>query len=201
MGSLTIACVGCTTLVASTQQGAATESSQRCVPAMTKRARAVPWRGDEQRVESTALAASRFSSDALRVAEVIGVLPVLNEIAALEATPQPEPLDMLISRQRLTDQVLLTLFEVASSTAELTCERDRADQVADRIDEIDNAKVKRLTIASIVLGGIAGIISGGVGLAAGASTAGDAADVAGGAVGLLVRGVRFIRPFRSRVSS
>ena len=177
---LTTALGGCTTLVAPTQQGAATESSQRCVPAMTQRARAAPSRVQEARADSTALASSRFSADALRVAEVIGVLPVLNEIAALEASPRQAPLDMLISRQQLTDQVLLTLFEVASSTAELTCERDRADQVADRIDEIDNARVKRLTIASIVLGGIAGIISGGVGLAAGASTAGDAADVAGG---------------------
>ncbi len=94
---------------------------------------------DEARAESTLLASSRFSADTLRVAEAIGVLPVLNEIAALEAAPQQERLNMLISRQRLTDQVLLTLFEVASSTAELTCERDRADQVADRIDEIDNA--------------------------------------------------------------
>ncbi len=178
--SLATAFAGCTTLVAPTQQGPATESSQRCVPAMTKRARAAPSRVYEARADSTALASSRFSADALRVAEVIGVLPVLNEIAALQASPGQEPLDMLISRQRLTDQVLLTLFEVASSTAELTCERDRADQVADRIDEVDNARVKRLTIASIVLGGIAGIISGGVGLAAGASTAGDAADVAGG---------------------
>ncbi len=41
---------------------------------------------------------------------------------------------MLIRRQRLTDQVLLTFFEVASATAEIICERDRADQLADRID-------------------------------------------------------------------
>jgi hypothetical protein len=32
-----------------------------------------------------------------------------------------------LSRQRLTEQVLLALFEVASSTAELTCERDITD--------------------------------------------------------------------------
>lgn len=134
----------------------------------------------EDVANATLMASSRFSADALRVAEVVGVLPVLNQIAALEAAPKSDPVEMLISRQRLTEQILLTLFEVSSSTAELTCERDRADQVADRIDEIDNAKVKRLTIASIVLGGIAGIISGGVGLAAGASIAGDAADVAGG---------------------
>ena len=41
---------------------------------------------------------------------------------------------MLIRRQRLTDQVLLTFFEVTSATAEIICERDRADQLADRID-------------------------------------------------------------------
>ncbi len=39
MGSLAILWAGCTTVVAPTQQGAATESSHRCVPAMIKRAR------------------------------------------------------------------------------------------------------------------------------------------------------------------
>lgn len=97
---------GCTTLVAQTQQGAATESSQRCVPGMTKRARAAPSRVQEARADSTALASSRFSADALRVAEVIGVLPVLNEIAALEASQRQPPMDMLINRQRLTAPVL-----------------------------------------------------------------------------------------------
>ncbi len=174
------ACLGCTTLLPPTQQGAATESTQRCVPAMTKRARAAPMPRQQERAASSASASSRFSIDALRVADVIGVLPVIEEIARRKDSPGKTDVDMLILRQRLTDQVLLTLFEVASATAELTCERDRADQVADRLDEFDNARVKRLTIASIVLGGVAGIISGGVGLAAGTSAAGNAADVAGG---------------------
>lgn len=172
--------VSCTTLAPPARQGPAAESSQRCVPDMTKRAHSAGPMVEPAPARPTDRASSEFSADALRVAEVIGVLPVLNEIADLEGSPRSDVLEMLVRRQHLTDQVLLTLFEVASSTAELTCERDRADQVADRMDEIDNAMVKRLTIASIVLGGVAGIISGGVGLAAGASTAGDAADVAGG---------------------
>ena len=49
-----------------------------------------------------------------------------------------------------------------SVTAELVCERDRADQVADRMDEIDVSLVKRLTLASIVIGGVAAVISGGI---------------------------------------
>ena len=71
-------------------------------------------------------------------------------------------------------------MEVNSATAEIVCERDRADQLADRIDEVDGARVKRLTIASIVFGGIAGIVTGGIGLAAGASVGADAATVGGG---------------------
>ncbi len=177
---LTTACIGCTTLVPPTRQGSATESTQRCAPAMTKRARAATASRHQDQAASPAPAQSPFSADARRVADVIGVLPVLDKIASRKASREESRLDILILRQRLTDQVLLTLFEVASATAELTCERDRAAQVADRLDALDNARVKRLTIASIVLGGIAGVITGGVGLAAGASTAGDAAEVAGG---------------------
>jgi hypothetical protein len=147
---------------------------------MMKRAGAVPNADHMAPAAPTPLASSRFSPDALRVAEIIGAISILNEIAELTLSHRQESVEMLIRRQRLTDLVLLTLFEVASSTAELVCERDRADQVAARIDEIDSARIKRLTIASIVIGGIAGIITGGIGLAAGASTAGDAAEVAGG---------------------
>jgi hypothetical protein len=170
----------CTTLIGPTQAGSQIETSRRCIPTMTTRIRATPAGPQGQRIQPTALALIAFSRDALRVADVVGVVATLNELAEESASPHHQPLKMLLSRQRLTEQVLLALFEVASSTAELTCERDITDQIADRIDEIDNAQVKRLTIASIVFGGIAGIISGGVGLAAGAATAGTAADVGGG---------------------
>jgi hypothetical protein len=91
-------------------------------------------------------------------------------------------------RQSLTDRLLLTLFEVSSLTAELVCERDRADQVADRMDEVDGALVKRLTLASIVIGGVAAVISGGIGLAGGSDVANNAATLAGGVVASLFGG-------------
>ena len=172
---------GCTTVLPPADHGAANESSQRCVPAMTKRAR-VAAAGDETPVTPTTEARSRFSSDALQVAEVVGVLPLVNHLASDTGSSRRDPLASVVLRQRLTEILLLTLFEITSTTAELTCERDRADQVADRIDEIDGARVKRLTIASILFGGIASIVSGGIGLAAGASVGGEAADVAGGAL-------------------
>ncbi len=173
---------GCTTVLPPSDHGAANESSQRCVPAMTKRARVTAAAGNEASITPTSEARSRFSPDALQVAEVVGVVPLVNHLASHRGSSRQDPLLAITLRQRLTELLLLTLFEITSATAELTCERDRADQVADRIDEIDGARVKRLTIASILLGGIASIVSGGIGLAAGASVGGEASDVAGGAL-------------------
>jgi hypothetical protein len=104
----------------------------------------------------------------------------LDHLAILYHTGHVGTVEFLQFRQELTDRVLLALFETASSAAEVVCERDRADQIADRMDEIDGVRVKTLTLPSIVVGGLASIISGGGGLAAGPSTAADAADVAGG---------------------
>ena len=90
------------------------------------------------------------------------------------------PLEVVIRRQQLTERIQLAILEVNSTAAEIICERDRADQLADRIDEVDGGRVKQLTIASIVLGGFAAIVTGGIGLAAGASVGADAATLGGG---------------------
>jgi len=121
-----------------------------------------------------------LSEESIEVAKVMNVLPLLSQLTALQRTGDTHSVEFLELRQSLTDRLLLTLFEVSSITAELVCERDRADQVADRMDEIDAAMVKRLTLASILIGGVASIVSGGIGLAGGASTASNAADVTGG---------------------
>jgi len=121
-----------------------------------------------------------LSRESIEVARVMNVGPILTELMALQKTDEVHSLAYLELRQALTDRLLLTVFEVSSVIAELVCERDRADQVADRMDEIDAAMVKRLTLLSIVISGVSGIISGGIGLAGGASTASDAAEIAGG---------------------
>ncbi|HET6675562.1 MAG TPA: hypothetical protein VFG71_09495, partial [Nitrospiraceae bacterium] len=122
----------------------------------------------------------QFSPESLRVAETVGVLPLLNDLADLNASRPDNIMGILVRRQLLTERTQLALLEIASTTAEIICERDRADQLADRIDEIDGARIKQLTIGSIVLGGIAAIVTGGIGLAGGVSTAADASTVGGG---------------------
>jgi hypothetical protein len=121
-----------------------------------------------------------FSRHIVELAKVMDALPLLQKLAILEQDSNASALELLRLRQGLSDRLLLTLFEVASTVAEITCERDRADQIADRMDELDAARVKRLTLISIVVGGVASIVSGGLGLAGAASTASNATDVAGG---------------------
>ena len=121
-----------------------------------------------------------FSARAIEVANVMDALPILSRMAALQAAGDGGSLAYLELRQALTDRLLLTLFEVSSTVAEIVCERDRADQVADRMEEIDSTLVRRLTLVSIVISGVAAVVSGGIGLAGGASTASDASGVAGG---------------------
>lgn len=95
-------------------------------------------------------------------------------------SPPPSALEWVILLLQLMERTQLATLEVDSAIAEIVCERDRADQLADRIDEVDGARVKQLTIASIVVGGIAGIVTGDLGLAAAATVGADATALGGG---------------------
>lgn len=163
------------------QQAAVRKHRQGCVSPIARRAvkQSISTPSDSTTKLSAALT-SRFSTDALRVGEVIQALPLLARVAELAAAGEERSTEMLIVRQLLMERILLALLEVESTTAEIVCERDRADQDADRIDEVDAQKVTNLTILSIVLSGITGIVTGGISLASGATLGADIANVGGG---------------------
>ena len=171
---------GCSALITSSQKGIATEQSQHCGPevAKTHSDKAAAEINTIVPVEPSMRVERQFSPVARRIAETIEVLSLLNELMDLRAPRSP--LEVVIRRQQLTERIQLAILEVNSAAAEIICERDRADQLADRIDEVDGGRVKQLTIASIVLGGFAAIVTGGIGLAAGASVGADAATLGGG---------------------
>jgi hypothetical protein len=129
-----------------------------------------------------------LSSQSIEVAKVIDAVPLVTQLTALEKAGDIHSINYIALRQALTERLLLTVFEVSSVTAELVCERDRADQVADRMDEFDALLVKRLTLASIVVGGVAAVVSGGIGLLGGSDAANNAATLAGGVVSSLFGG-------------
>jgi len=167
---------GCSSLITSTQNGIATEYSQHCGPAIAK-TRTIHSPLHVQSTVPSLRVEQQFSPIARRIAETIDVLVLLNGL--MDPAPR-STLERIILRLQLMERSQLAILEVDSATAEIVCERDRADQVADRIDEVDGGRVKQLTIASIVVGGIAGIVTGGIGLAAATTVAADAITLGGG---------------------
>ncbi|WP_173043613.1 hypothetical protein [Nitrospira sp. KM1] len=183
-GLLLSTVTGCSFLIPSTNH--ATASERHCTPA-------TPLSFSQGRGYDSITGAVDdpnipLSPQALEVARVMDVLPILSEMAALQFHGQIRSIEYLELRQALTDRLLLTMFEVSSAVAEIVCERDRADQVADRMEEIDSAIVRQLTLISILISGVAAAVSGGLGLAGGSSTASDALGVAGGALASLFGG-------------
>ena len=173
---------GCSVILPSTPH--ATTPERSCAPLH-------PSRFSIHAEEPTGDAADRDSSlsaQSLEVARVMDAIPLVTNLAALEQAGDIHSVAYMELRQSLNERLLLTLFEVSSVTAELVCERDRADQIADRMDEVDASLVKRLTLASIVISGVAAAISGGIGLAGGSDAANNAATLAGGLVGSLFGG-------------
>lgn len=174
---------GCATLLPSSQVGTPTEVARNCVPlskTFSDVALAPPVAPAiniklSQRVQY-------FSEPALQTAETIGALSYLQELVAMQDEQDTSLITILLRRHQLQEQILLAILEIESTTAEIICERDRADQLADRIDEVDGARIKQLTIASIIVGGLAGIVTGAAGLALATSTIADASSVGGGAL-------------------
>ena len=185
---------GCSIILPSTPHSTTPERS--CAPPH-------PTRFQIQAGEPTAAITEpelSLSAQSLEVARVMNAVPLLAQLTALEHAGDTRSTAFMQVRQSLTDRLLLTLLEVSSITAELVCERDRADQVADRMDEVDASLVKRLTLASIVISGVAAVVSGGLGLAGAASDASDAAALAGGIVASLFGGTALFASSRQQFS-
>jgi hypothetical protein len=142
----------------------------------------------------------RFSNETLSIANVLGVLSHLEDLSRQEREGRHRSLEFIETRLALSDRLFLALFEINGMVAEITCERDRADQVADRMEESDAGTVRNLTLASVLIGGVASIVSGAVGLAGASSVAVDASTLGGGVLASIFGGTALFteshHPFR-----
>ncbi len=120
------------------------------------------------------LPADRFPPQSLDIAGTIGTKNLLAQIAALEAESARNVPDfaiqLLLVRQQLSDRILLALLDVKSAAAEANCEEKRAD------------RARPLTIFAVLVGGVAGILSGSLAAADPSSITGGLAAIAAGVV-------------------
>lgn len=138
--------------------------------------------GDES---EAAVSARRFSSQAHETAELIGARDLLWELARLDAVEAPDVQAASLRRlqvlQQLSNRILLALLDVARTAAEADCEEERADQLADRLQEARDKRIRRQTLIAIVGDAMIGIVAGGLSLALEA-TASAATAILGGTV-------------------
>ena len=168
--------------------GKANAFDRRCLPASMD-LRRMPL-SEMDRPAVTTFSAERqdavklYSRIAVHVADVMDLLPLLNHLARLENQRAPSA-EIERARRKLTTRLQLANMEVSSLVAEIECEVQRADEVQDRLKQVQTTRTTTQTILGIIAGGLANILSGGIGLATRAGDAADIASVAGGTLEVL----------------
>jgi len=168
--------------------GKATAFDRRCLPASMDLRRMPLSEMDKPAAPSVSAerqeAVKLYSTIAVHVADVMDLLPVLNHLARLENQRAPAA-EIERARRKFTTRLQLANMEVSSLVAEIECEVQRADEVQDRLKQVQTSRTTTQTILGIIAGGLANILSGGIGMATRAGDAADIASVAGGTLEVL----------------
>jgi len=125
-----------------------------------------------------------YSPTAIHIADIMELLPLLNRMAQLEVAHAAPP-DIERVRRKVVTRLQLATLEVSGFVAEIECEVQRADQVQDRLRDIQAARITSQTLLGVIFGGLANILSGGIGMATRAGDAGNIVSVAGGTLEVL----------------
>ena len=184
--SLLLLTVGC---VSTLPPPASTYSFDRRCLSVSSEFRGLPVsesttrQGPSEPVDKEA-AAQLYSPVAIHIADVMDLLPLVTRMARLEVA-HATPGDIDRGRRKVVTRVQLATLEVSGLVAEIECEAQRADQVQNRLKDIQTTRITSQTILGVIFGGLANILSGGIGMATRAGDAGNIASVAGGALEVL----------------
>ncbi len=103
----------------------------------------------------------KFTYQDLLLANASGSLPLMADLVHLQdaKADDEDSIYVLVKRQQIFNRLLLASTELASMAAELDCESERSKQLANYLDQINDTRVQRLTILSVVTGAVTGIIT------------------------------------------
>lgn len=123
-----------------------------------------------------------LSEEARHIARIIGVEDLARRLAVLRRKSRQSEaalVHFLDVRQQISDRVMMAMLDVSRSAAEADCEEERADQLADRLQEVRDQKIRYRTLFALVGDAAVGILSGALGLAV-QETAAEASAIFGG---------------------
>ncbi|MBD2753058.1 hypothetical protein IC230_09180 [Spirosoma sp. BT704] len=99
----------------------------------------------------------RYGERGLRMAQAVGLTPLLVQTTRLEGRQkpdQPTSNEYLSLRQKLTDQLQLASFDIATAAALVDCDSKRATLTATLLTRRENSREKRMTISAITIGAV-----------------------------------------------
>ncbi|MDR6193858.1 hypothetical protein QE357_000910 [Siphonobacter sp. BAB-5404] len=105
----------------------------------------------------------RYGDRGLRMAQAVGLTPLLVRATQLEQQQNPsEPAsnEYLTIRQKMTDQLQLASFDIATAVALVDCDSKRAALTATLLTRQENSREKRMTISAITTGALTALMVG-----------------------------------------
>ncbi|HET6674360.1 MAG TPA: hypothetical protein VFG71_03425 [Nitrospiraceae bacterium] len=190
--ALVLVCTGCALTTGYSEQRTTQSNERRCSPTpIDKQLRAVSLeevdraQSDPQVKAAQARLPTSFSWRAIQTARTIDILPLLSQIELTEESPTSDPsapLKLLSLRQEALGRILLALIAVSSTVAHVSCEIERTYEVADRLKNAENARVKQQTLLAVIIGAGAAIASGGFSIAAAPPSGEGIASIIGGTI-------------------
>lgn len=173
--ALLMVCTGCALTTGLSEQRTTETNERRCAPAdVDQQLRQVALDVIDQAEEDPLVHASQgrlptsFSWRAIQTAHAIDVLPLINQLELTEELPlldSSRQIKLLALRQEVMGRVLLAMIAVSSTAAHVSCEIERTYQVADRLKNSEQARIKQQTLWAVIIGGAAAVASGGLSLA------------------------------------
>jgi len=106
----------------------------------------------------------RYSIANLNLANALGIINHLDELNRLEKEYSiHHSLELQVSiiekKQQIINRIIVCKTEIASITAELDCEGERAEQISSYMTNKKNSRVNKLTVASITAGALGGVVA------------------------------------------
>lgn len=109
-------------------------------------------------IKGDVLLLKRYTYRDLLLANASGSFYLLRDLIHMQQTVDENDEDndslvyLLVKKQQIFNRLLLASIEVASLAAELDCESERAKQLAANLDQINDTRIQRFTIISVVTG-------------------------------------------------
>jgi hypothetical protein len=122
-----------------------------------------------------------FSGSSKQLAEVMNIAPLLAQMSSLKKAGKTQSFSWLDLRQTVLERTVLTQNEVATTIANLDCDKEQTEILANQLQESQDDRTKTLALMAIIVGAAGAAATGGLSLA-GLDTASNVLAIAVGGI-------------------